>query len=81
MRRSRRRRGPFQQHPIHFEASLCRKILAGANAIIEKGDAGVDAAAGNDIERVRTDARLLGAVEVRNAREALIDRRVDGGVE
>lgn len=35
----------FQQHAINFDAALYRKILAGANAIIEEGDSSVDATA------------------------------------
>jgi hypothetical protein len=66
---------------INFEAAFDREVLAGANTIIEKGDAGIDAAAGNDVERVRTDACLFGAVEVHNAREPLIDRCLDERVE
>ena len=70
-----------EQHAINFDAAWYREVLPDAHAVIEKRDAGVDAAAGNDIERVRTDAGLLGAVEVRNAREALMDRCVDESVE
>jgi hypothetical protein len=60
--------GAFQEHAINFDAALDRKIPAGANAIIEEGDSGVDAAAGNDVERVGTHCGLLSAVAVGDAR-------------